>query len=416
MLDLNPCRTCPTAPQGLPRRRHRPRLGRRGDRRGRRAVRRHRHRRQQRRHQRGRHRRGEPPTRTGRGSSTSTSPAWPGSPPPRCRCCDAPEHAAIVNLCSIAALNGLPQRALYSASQGRGAGADLRDGDRPRRRGHPGQLRESGNRSHRFVERMLQGFDDPVRERAALDARQATGRMVTPDEVAGADRLPRQPAARARRPAPRSRSTAGSRTCGCAPEVGRRHDCAHRRHATSWLHARMRTRDVRGLELTELGLGGAQFGNLYREVSDETVAATVATAWDAGVRYFDTAPHYGLGLSERRLGTLLAAHPRDEYVLSTKVGRLLVPILEVTVVTDSRGIRRPRRRPGGSGTSAVTACAARLIRAWRHWGWTGSTSSTCTIPTTTGSRRGRGSARSPGAPRPGRAGRSGRGHEHSRNR
>lgn len=85
----------------------------------------------------------------------------------------------------------------------------------------------------------------------------------------------------------------------------------------------MRTRGPLGL--TELGLGGAQLGNLYREVSDETVAATVDAAWEAGLRYFDTAPHYGVGLSERRLGALLRERPRDDYVLSTKVGRLLVP-------------------------------------------------------------------------------------------
>lgn len=72
-----------------------------------------------------------------------------------------------------------------------------------------------------------------------------------------------------------------------------------------------------------LGLGCAQLGNLYREMTDETAAAIVDTAWLTGVRYFDTAPHYGLGLSERRLGTALRTRPRDEYVLSTKVGRLL---------------------------------------------------------------------------------------------
>ena len=72
-----------------------------------------------------------------------------------------------------------------------------------------------------------------------------------------------------------------------------------------------------------LGLGCAQLGNLYRAMTDETATAIVDTAWLTGVRYFDTAPHYGLGLSERRLGTALRDRPRDEYVLSTKVGRLL---------------------------------------------------------------------------------------------
>ena len=79
------------------------------------------------------------------------------------------------------------------------------------------------------------------------------------------------------------------------------------------------------LALTGLGFGGSVIGNLYRSVSDGEAEAAVAAAWDAGIRYFDTAPHYGLGLSERRLGTALRGRPRDEYVLSSKVGRLLVP-------------------------------------------------------------------------------------------
>ncbi|QDP97908.1 aldo/keto reductase [Microlunatus elymi] len=80
-----------------------------------------------------------------------------------------------------------------------------------------------------------------------------------------------------------------------------------------------------GLEVTELGFGAAPIGNLYRAISDEQAIATVDAAWAGGIRYFDTAPHYGLGLSERRLGLALADRPRDEYVISTKVGRLLVP-------------------------------------------------------------------------------------------
>lgn len=80
-----------------------------------------------------------------------------------------------------------------------------------------------------------------------------------------------------------------------------------------------------GLRLTELGFGAASLGNLYVETSDEVAAATVDAAWEAGIRYFDTAPHYGLGLSERRLGAALRGRPRDQYVVSTKVGRLLVP-------------------------------------------------------------------------------------------
>jgi D-threo-aldose 1-dehydrogenase len=77
--------------------------------------------------------------------------------------------------------------------------------------------------------------------------------------------------------------------------------------------------------VTPLGLGCAQLGNLYHAISDETARATVERAWAEGIRYFDTAPHYGLGLSERRLGAALAQYPREDFVLSTKVGRVLEP-------------------------------------------------------------------------------------------
>ncbi|WP_067178935.1 aldo/keto reductase [Microtetraspora niveoalba] len=78
-----------------------------------------------------------------------------------------------------------------------------------------------------------------------------------------------------------------------------------------------------GLALPRLGLGGAPIGNLFTAVTDEDARAAVEAAWRAGVRLYDTAPHYGLGLSERRLGAALAG--RSGHVLSTKVGRLLVP-------------------------------------------------------------------------------------------
>jgi D-threo-aldose 1-dehydrogenase len=83
-----------------------------------------------------------------------------------------------------------------------------------------------------------------------------------------------------------------------------------------------------GVEVTELAFGSAAIGNLYTAVDDATAAATVDAAWQGGIRLFDVAPHYGLGLAERRLGAALAARPRDEYVISTKVGRLLVPLAE----------------------------------------------------------------------------------------
>ncbi|HEX2890708.1 MAG TPA: aldo/keto reductase [Vineibacter terrae] len=77
------------------------------------------------------------------------------------------------------------------------------------------------------------------------------------------------------------------------------------------------------IEITRLGLGSAPLGGLFSPVSDGDAAATVARAWDLGIRYFDTAPLYGFGLAERRLGAFLRTQPRDSFVLSTKVGRLL---------------------------------------------------------------------------------------------
>ena len=79
------------------------------------------------------------------------------------------------------------------------------------------------------------------------------------------------------------------------------------------------------VEVTELGFGASVIGNLYRTTTAEEAAAALDTAWDAGIRYFDTAPHYGLGLSEHRLGAALRSRPRDQCVVSSKVGRLLIP-------------------------------------------------------------------------------------------
>ena len=78
-----------------------------------------------------------------------------------------------------------------------------------------------------------------------------------------------------------------------------------------------------GLTFTELGFGTAPLGNLYRAISDAEADAILARAWEAGVRYYDTAPLYGLGLSETRLNRFLRDKPRGDYVLSTKIGRLL---------------------------------------------------------------------------------------------
>ena len=82
------------------------------------------------------------------------------------------------------------------------------------------------------------------------------------------------------------------------------------------------------IEVTELGFGGAPLGAVGDRIGDETAAAIVQRAHAGGVRYFDTAPLYGHGLSEKRLGRTLRQLPRDEFVLSTKIGRLLVPEAE----------------------------------------------------------------------------------------
>ncbi|QEY62702.1 aldo/keto reductase [Metapseudomonas lalkuanensis] len=91
---------------------------------------------------------------------------------------------------------------------------------------------------------------------------------------------------------------------------------------------------LKSLIPTRLGFGTAPLGNMFRAVSAEEVQATVDAAWNNGVRYFDTAPFYGAGLSETRLGAALANRPRDEYVLSTKVGRIILDELEDPVARE----------------------------------------------------------------------------------
>src|SRR6185369_8078815 len=90
-----------------------------------------------------------------------------------------------------------------------------------------------------------------------------------------------------------------------------------------------------------MGFGAAQLGNLFFETSDEDARGAVDAAWSAGIRYYDTAPHYGLGLSERRLGALLADRPREEVLVSTKVGRVLVPSPDATDRQDPEGFAVP---------------------------------------------------------------------------
>ena len=93
------------------------------------------------------------------------------------------------------------------------------------------------------------------------------------------------------------------------------------------------------LQVSGLGLGTAPLGGLYRDLSDEEAQATVGAAWDAGVRFFDTAPLYGHTKAEHRLGDALRRYPRGEYVLTTKVGRRFVP--RTSPVDDREGWQNP---------------------------------------------------------------------------
>lgn len=92
--------------------------------------------------------------------------------------------------------------------------------------------------------------------------------------------------------------------------------------------------------------GGAPIGGLTAPVSDDQAAAALEAAWTAGIRAFDTAPHYGVGLSEERIGRFLAGRPRAEFALSTKAGRRLVP-----AAGDIEGAE------GFHGTPKLAACA-----------------------------------------------------------
>src|ERR1043165_9128641 len=78
------------------------------------------------------------------------------------------------------------------------------------------------------------------------------------------------------------------------------------------------------LALPALGFGSAHLGELYGTVEEADVKATIDAAWDAGIRFYDTAPWYGRGLSEHRLGHYLRSRPRGDFKLTTKVGRTLI--------------------------------------------------------------------------------------------
>jgi D-threo-aldose 1-dehydrogenase len=85
---------------------------------------------------------------------------------------------------------------------------------------------------------------------------------------------------------------------------------------------------LRDILSSRLGFGAAPLGNMFRDIPEQEALATVNAAWDDGIRYFDTAPFYGAGLAEIRMGAALGAKPRGDYVISTKVGRLIQDEIE----------------------------------------------------------------------------------------
>ncbi|MEM9250306.1 MAG: aldo/keto reductase [Pseudomonadota bacterium] len=105
----------------------------------------------------------------------------------------------------------------------------------------------------------------------------------------------------------------------------------------------LNNRTVRPVPLTQMGCGGAPLGNLYRKISEEEAQATLQAAYDAGIRFFDTAPQYGLGRSEGRFGEAIRRFGRDTIQLSTKIGRLLVDC-EPHEVTPEAFVDVPQKR------------------------------------------------------------------------
>ncbi|KUZ78442.1 hypothetical protein WI37_11995 [Burkholderia ubonensis] len=106
---------------------------------------------------------------------------------------------------------------------------------------------------------------------------------------------------------------------------------------------------VRDRKAAGFGCGAAPLGNMFRNIPDEEVAAIVEAAWRHGIRLFDTAPSFGAGLAELRLGEALTGHSRDDYVISTKVGRLVLDELEDATLRSIWPVRRSplerNRRP-----------------------------------------------------------------------
>ncbi len=113
------------------------------------------------------------------------------------------------------------------------------------------------------------------------------------------------------------------------------------------------TRRGAQLGFTELGFGGGPLGNLYRPMTEKEARLTLETTWACGCRYFDTAPLYGLGLSETRLNGFLRPKPRNSYLISTEVGRLLEPCQPKE--RSCRALSSKRRRVANASIIPTTA-------------------------------------------------------------
>ena len=107
------------------------------------------------------------------------------------------------------------------------------------------------------------------------------------------------------------------------------------------------------VEVTQLGFGGAGLGDLFEVIPEAQAAATLEAAWDAGIRYYDTAPWYGLTQSEHRFGRALYRQPRRDFVLSTKVGRTMHAVHHAETYDRGFGPAGCRSRCGS--TIAMTA-------------------------------------------------------------
>ena len=319
---------------------------------------------QQRRHRRRRHGRGQPRRRVAPGAGRQRRRHGPGHP----RRPAAPARVRRTRRSSTPARSppppGCPAGALQR-DQGRGAVADPGDGRRPRARGHPGQLRQPGHRRHAVGAPPARRRRRP-RRRAAPRSRPPAHRPAGQRRGGGGrDRLPGRARSPAPPPAPSSPSTAACTACACGRRRDRARELGVQRRASRPARARLR----------------AARQPVPRDRRRAAARATVDAAWGAGVRYFDTAPHYGLGLSERRLGAALRERPRDELhgehqggpAAGTRPGaarpprrrRLRVPATHRRVWDFSRRRRTAvagRRASTGSASTGSTSCSSTTPR------------------------------------------------------